>query len=332
MEKIGRLFKEKRTWLIFSILLVVTLFVIKYVQSNKYLVINGLIDYEKQIEIPKLEDDWVPQGIAKMDDYLLISAYDPAMEEGESGEGGRPSVIFVVDKQTHEHRKTVTFEGEVEGEVVELRSHFGAIDYVDENDTLYLADSTNGILWQVATADIQAAIDEEGEAATVTAENLMVEREVTPSFLAYHNGLLYIGQHDKDEEDENFMIGYDVNNNEAKTEKIPLQLKSQGITFVDYENQLYLINSASRGVDNPSTLVIEKVDERTDENDHVVLEKAVAKEIALPNMSEDVYVDDETVYILFESAAKYYNDDWYSFLFTEKRHIIATTMDLLLEK
>lgn len=46
---------------------------------------------------------------------------------------------------------------------------------------------------------------------------------------------------------------------EAKTDKIPLQLKSQGITFIDYEDQLYLLTSSSLGVDNPSALIVEKL-------------------------------------------------------------------------
>lgn len=330
MKKISGLFRRKRQWLIVSILILVTLFVIRYIQSNKYLVLNGLIDFEKQIEIPKLEDDWIPQGVAKTDDYLLISAYDPEMEEGKSGEGGRPSVIFVIDNQTHKHLKTLTFEGEVEGEVIDLRSHFGAIDYADENNTLYIADSTNGILWQVSMENLNSAIDAAGESAKVSAETVIVEREVTVSFLTYHNGLLYIGQHDEDSESENFMIGYDLNSNEARTDKVPLQLKSQGITFIDYQDQLYLLTSSSLGVDNPSLLVAEKVEATTDEKGTVQLKKEVEKELALPNMSEDLYVDGATVYIAFESAAKYYNKNLLS-LFTEKRHLLVMTMEAILK-
>lgn len=331
MKRIGGWLK-KRKWLMASVLIVVTLFLIKYIQSNRYLVINSLIDFEKQIEIPKLEDDWIPQGISKTDDYLLVSAYDPKMEEGENGEGGRPSVVFVIDQETHQYVKTLSFKGEVEGEVIDLRSHFGAIDYAPENDTLYLADSTNGILWQVGMEDINAAIDEDGEFAKVNAETLLIERDVTVSFLTYHNGLLYIGQHDKDSAAENFMIGYDTKSNAAKTDKIPLHLQSQGVTFTVYQDQLYLLTSSSRGVDNPSTLVVEKVEETTDEDGNVQLTKEVEKELALPNMSEDLSADGEAIYIAFESAAKYYNKELLSFLFTEKRHILVMTMEAVLEE
>lgn len=330
MKNTSRLFKKNRKWLIASFLIMITFFVLKYIQSNRYLVASSIVDFEYQIEIPKIEDNWIPQGICKTDDYLFVSAYDPKMEEGKSGEGGRPSVVFVIDNQTHEHVKTLSFEGEVEGEVIDLRSHFGAIDYVDDNKILYIADSTNGILWQVSIDTIYSAIDEEGKSAKVSVENILVEREVTISFLTYHNGLLYIGQHDKDSESENFMIGYDLNSNEAKTDKIPLQLKSQGITFVDYQDQLYLLTSCSRGVDNPSTLVVEKIEEATDEKGNVILKKHIEKELALPNMSEDLYVDGEKVYICFESAAEYYNKGFIS-LFTEKRHILVTTMESILK-
>ncbi len=61
-----------------------------------------------------------------------------------------------------------------------------------------------------------------------------------------------------------------------------------------------------------------------------MLKKEVVKELALPNMSEDLYVDGETLYICFESAAKYYNKSFLS-LFTEKRHILVTTMESILE-
>lgn len=329
MEKIGMLFKKWK-WFIASILILFLLFVVKYIQSNRYLVFNHLIDFDKQIEIPKLEDDWIPQGISKTEDFLFVSAYDPEMEEGESGEGGRPSVIFVIDNQNHQHVKTLSFEGEVDGEMIDLRSHFGAIDYAEENDTLYIADSTNGILWQVLMEDIHSAIDESEESVRIRAETLLVEREVTVSFLTYHNGLLYIGQHDPDLASENFMIGYDLYSQEEKTDKIPLEPKSQGVSFIEQDGQLYLLNSASLGVDNPSSLIVEKVEETRDKKGKTVLKKERVKELALPNMSEDLYVDGETVYICFESAAKYYNEDWLS-LFTEKRHVLVTTMDSILE-
>lgn len=330
MKSISRLFKKNRKWIAVSFLVLITLIVFKYIHSNRYLVLNSIVDFERQIEIPEIEKNWIPQGICKTDDYLFVSAYDPKMEEGKSGEGGRPSVVFVIDNQTHEHIKTLTFEGEVEGEVIDLRSHFGAIDYADENDTLYIADSTNGILWQVSMDQVYSAIDGEEESAKVSVETILVEREVTISFLTYHNGLLYIGQHDKDSEAENFMIGYDLTSNEAKTDKIPLQLESQGITFVDYQGQLYLLNSCSRGVDNPSTLVAERVEETIDEKGNVILKKYIEKELALPNMSEDLYVDGEQVYICFESAAEYYNKNLLS-LFTQKRHILVTTMEAILK-
>lgn len=252
------------------------------------------------------------------------------MEEGESGEGGRPSVIFVIDNLTHKYIKTLSFEGEVEGEVIDLRSHFGAIDYAEENNILYIADSTNGILWQVSMDAIYSVIDDEGESGKVIVENILVERELTISFLTYHNEVLYIGQHDKDSESENFMIGYNLSSNEAKTDRIPLHLNSQGIAFVDYQGQLYLLTSCSRGVDNPSTLVVEKIEEITDEKGNVILKKDIEKELALPNMSEDLYVDGERVYICFESAAKYYNKDVLS-LFTERRHILVTNMESILK-
>lgn len=330
MKSISRLFKKNRKWIAVSFLVLITLIVFKYIHSNRYLVLNSIVDFERQIEIPEIEKNWIPQGICKTDDYLFVSAYDPKMEEGKSGEGGRPSVVFVIDNQTHEHIKTLTFEGEVEGEVIDLRSHFGAIDYADENDTLYIADSTNGILWQVSMDQVYSAIDGEEESAKVSVETILVEREVTISFLTYHNGLLYIGQHDKDSEAENFMIGYDLTSNEAKTDKITLQLESQGITFVDYQGQLYLLNSCSRGVDNPSTLVAERVEETIDEKGNVILKKYIEKELALPNMSEDLYVDGEQVYICFESAAEYYNKNLLS-LFTQKRHILVTTMEAILK-
>lgn len=330
MKNTSRLFKKSINWVMVFFLIIITLFFLKYIQSNKYLVVNSIIDFENQIEIPKIEDDWIPQGICKTDDYLFVSAYDPIMEEGKSGEGGRPSVVFVIDNQTHNHIKTLSFEGEVEGEIIDLRSHFGAIDYAEKNNILYMADSTNGMLWQVSMDAIYSAINEEGKSAKVSAEAVLAEREVKISFLTYHNGLIYIGQHDKDLESENFMIGYDLDSNEAKTDKIPLQLKSQGVAFVDYQDQLYLLTSSSRGVDNPSTLVAEKVEESIDDNGNVILKKDIEKELALPNMSEDLYVDGEKIYICFESAAEYYNKSFIS-LFTEKRHILVTTMESILK-
>lgn len=322
--------KKNRKWIIAFLLILIILLMVKYVQSNKYLVLNSIIDFDNQIEIPKIEDNWIPQGICKTKDYLFVSAYDSKMKEGEGGESGRPSVIFVIDNQTHKHIKTLYFEGEVEGEVIDLRSHFGAIDYGEEGNALYIADSTNGMLWQVSMDYIYDAIEDGEKFTKVRVESILKEREIKISFLTYHNGLLYVGQHDKESESENFMIGYDLSSNKPRTDKILLQLKSQGIAFLHYQDQLYLLTSCSRGVENPSTLVAEKIEEGIDENGNIILKKSTENELALPNMSEDLYVDGEKVYICFESTAEYYNKDLFS-IFTEKRHILVTNIESILK-
>ena len=56
--------------------------------------LNKLIDFDIQNEISKLEDDWIPQRIAKTEDYLLVSAYDLVLA----------SENFMIGYDLHSHK------------------------------------------------------------------------------------------------------------------------------------------------------------------------------------------------------------------------------------
>ena len=236
-----------------------------------------------------------PQGIAVSGQYLFISAYCQSKNHN--------SVIFVVDKETHDFVKEV---------VLPNKAHVGSLAYDARNDNLWVCGSRNGIA-QVNALDMESIeaydFSEGWEPISFLHVNNILDIPRS-SFMAYQAPYLYVGYYSTQEDStiKKYEVQDDgnirsvpvehpaskVRQGVAEEEDLKISPYAQGMTFLG--DILFL--SYSMGI-FPSRLAAYQVsDGIRDFTDEMALE-----DIRLPYMLEQIYMDGGTMYLLFESGA-----------------------------
>lgn len=236
-----------------------------------------------------------PQGIAVSGQYLFISAYCQSKNHN--------SVIFVVDKETHDFVKEV---------VLPNKAHVGSLAYDARNDNLWVCGSRNGIA-QVNALDMESIeaydFSEGWEPISFLHVNNILDIPRS-SFMAYQAPYLYVGYYSTQEDStiKKYEVQDDgnirsvpvehpaskVRQGVAEEDELKISPYAQGMTFLG--DILFL--SYSMGI-FPSRLAAYQVsDGIRDFTDEMALE-----DIRLPYMLEQIYMDGGTMYLLFESGA-----------------------------
>lgn len=236
-----------------------------------------------------------PQGIAVSGQYLFISAYCQSKNHN--------SVIFVVDKETHDFVKEV---------VLPNKAHVGSLAYDARNDNLWVCGSRNGIA-QVNALDMESIeaydFSEGWEPISFLHVNNILDIPRS-SFMAYQAPYLYVGYYSTQEDStiKKYEVQDDgnirsvpvehpaskVRQGVAEEDDLKISPYAQGMTFLG--DILFL--SYSMGI-FPSRLAAYQVsDGIRDFTDEMALE-----DIRLPYMLEQIYMDGGTMYLLFESGA-----------------------------
>lgn len=252
----------------------------------------------------------VPQSVCVVKDYLLIGAYCHTKTHY--------SVIYVLDKRSHEYLKTIVLPG---------RHHVGGIAY----------DRVHEMIWI-------SCYDKRAQANTITLQQLegynyslskrpIAFYEVTDlytipkdSFLACYNGYLYVGyfQIHNDSILQKFEIGRDgklVKQSSAPYQQtydgmmpteiaVPVNVatissKVQGLAFSQY--RMYI--TESYGV-MQSKLVMFPIKEDEDPDQNYTNQNAISI-LNMPQKLEQITVDGEDMYSIYESAS--YSYRYYSF-------------------
>ena len=253
----------------------------------------------------------VPQSICIAEDYLLIGAYCKT--------GQHYSVIYVLDKDTNEYLNTI---------ILPARYHVGGLAY----------DRVNKRLWV-------SAHNKRAQVNAISYYRLMMysyDRYKKPikfdsvndlysiprnSFLAYYNSSLYIGYFQV--KDRSVLQKFDIDNstgelvkvNSAKYQesyhgKLPptcvmpsnvsiINSKAQGVAFSKYR----MFVTESYGVTESKlatfSILTDDIENQVYTNDNAI------SVIELPQKLEQVTVDGDDMYSIYESAAYAYR--YYSF-------------------
>lgn len=238
-----------------------------------------------------------PQGLAVTDQYVLISAYCHTMKHN--------SVIYVIDKETHRFIKEVVLPGQ---------PHVGGLAYDSEHGILWYSSNTEELAQAVSiTMEALESYDyDESQRPVAVNQVCSLYGIVRDSFMTFYEGCLYVGCFMKYSESAIARYPVDGSGNLINTMDeglgmnfemaIPLDYstiseQAQGMAF--YEDKLLL--SHSYGI-LPSRLVFyEKSDKRlyVDENS--------AKSYRFPERMEQIFVDGDDLYVLFESGAYAYS-------------------------
>lgn len=244
-----------------------------------------------------------PQGLCVTEEYLIISAYCHS--------GTHNSVLYVVDKTTHEYVKTI---------VLRNKAHVGGLAYDPIHSTVWISGMSGGIpqvnaLTLKQIKEYRFAKEYKAVSYSQSYDLYAINRN---SFLTYYNNCLYIGYFTDNSASvlEEYRIGEDgtlvtqtlndsLGTGVSSVGLTPLALPSdtrvitkqaQGVAF--YKDMLLF--SHSYGI-LPSSLSVYK-----NSIQKLLEESTMLQKIRFPGKMEQIYVDGDDMYVLFESAAYCY--------------------------
>lgn len=237
-----------------------------------------------------------PQGLAVTDEYVLISAYCHTAKHN--------SVIYVINKETHRFIKEVVLPG---------ASPCGWPCYDPDHDMLVVSSNINGIAQAVnikmpVLKDYSYADNRMPVQVNQTCSLYGIVRD---SFMTFYKGCLYVGCFNKYTESSIARYAVDEEGNLVNTldeelgmnfeMAVPLDYstiseQAQGMAF--YNDKLLL--SHSFGILPSRVVFYEQSDKRLYVNENS------AKTYRFPEMIEQIVVDGEDLYVLFESGAYAY--------------------------
>ncbi len=237
-----------------------------------------------------------PQGLAVTQDHIIISAYCHTKKHN--------SVLYLIDKKTGDFVKEVVLQG---------RPHAGGIAYDPIHDMLWVATSSDGIA-SIASIPMSSllAYDLDAKEPISYLYQYPVVSLQSSSFIAYYDKCLYIGlftnsnngaiyrysiMEDGSLSSVNVTTTYSRNIREiAQPESVTLiENRIQGLAM----NDNYQFLSTSWGFLNSQIYVHSQTDDIVTTFE---LTNVLMKEI-YPRQLEQICVEDDDLYLLFESAA-----------------------------
>lgn len=241
-----------------------------------------------------------PQGMAVTEDYVLVSAY--------CGSKTHNSVIYVIDKKTHEFIKEI---------VLRNKSHVGGLAYDPIHHNLWISGMSHGIpqVNAITLRQLKEYSFHEEYLPISYSQSYDLYAITRTSFLTYHNNSLYVGYFTENTASvlEEYAITEDgtlvtqlSNNYLDKSDTLtPIALpadmrviteKAQGVAF--YKDKILF--SHSYGI-LPSSLQV-----FNNSLQKLLEENAAIRKFHFPEKLEQIYVDGDDLYVLFESAAYNY--------------------------
>ncbi len=239
-----------------------------------------------------------PQGMCVTEDYILVSAYCHTKTHN--------SVVYVIDKYSGQFVKEIVLDG---------KNHVGGLAFDTRHHMIWVSTSHNGRAAASAFSlkNLKSYDLEEKKCPieyTHDYELYTLERD---SFMTYADGYLYIGHFSVDENSvvQKFKIG---DNGGLKIESgialgiekdiaIPedvKQIPKQIQGFAIYEDIVILTQSYGL---KPSKLLVHKYSDFMYETG----KKYTINKISMPQKLQQIYIDGNDLYVLFESAAYAYS-------------------------
>jgi len=243
------------------------------------------------ISIPIVKD-MVPQGMIIVKNRNLISAYDYKQEKN--------SVIYVVDKK---------------GNIVntcqlDIISHVGGLAYDYSNNLIWVA----GVGGYINAYNIEEVLTKEN-VQTIYKVNVgdglidfQNDKLSLVSFLTYYRNVLYVGSFSLNSRGivKKYRISIEsdeINLNYLDSFKIPD--KVQGIAFYNLNDNDYMFLSISFGRENDSKIKGYIYDEAIKD---YTKKRIRYVEYNLPPMVEQITIDNNLLYALYESQASVYSN------------------------
>ena len=248
-------------------------------------------------DMPAICTSMTPQGLAITENYVFVSAYCHTKKHN--------SVIYMINKETHRFIKEIVLPGQ---------PHVGGLAYDSEHRGLWYSSNTQELAQAVSlTMDTIEAYDYDESRHPIDVNQISsLYGIVRDSFMTFYEGCLYVGCFTKYTEsaiarypvdnqgklirtsDESLGMNFDM---AVPLDYSTISEQAQGMTF--YNDKLLL--SHSYGILPSRVVFYEKSDKRlyVDENSAI--------SYRFPERIEQISVDGDDLYVLFESAAYAYS-------------------------
>ena len=252
--------------------------------TSEYVLVDERVNYVPQ-------NNYVPQGIALVGDYVLTSNFDYYKDKN--------SMICVIDKDGKLVHKCM----------LDHDAHVGGIAYDEVNGLLFVTGYSGYIL----AYDIEDILHKDKVTAKYSNINVGdgLSNYVYPwvnsaSFISIHDNELLVGNFSLRNTGKVKRYKYNIVDDEIQLEyvssfKIPDMV--QGITFYKKDDKEYIIFSRSYGRDCPSVMQIFRYSEDIKNYGD---EKLVSSSLRLEPMLEQITSRDNNIYALYESNARPY--------------------------
>ena len=255
----------------------------------------------------------VPQGICRMDDNILITAYDSAEE--------KKSVIYVLNENSKLEATLVYCN----------KAHLGGITY--DGKYVWIAEGSGAdegknyvgaISKDTMTRAVNVSKNKSAKSVALNNDKHIKRQKVSglasTSYCTYFDNRLWVGTFDDDSVSK--IYGYKVDYTYSKPKLnvdryIEAPKKTQGICFYKAYGTVYLGVSTSYGRDNDSVIRCYKpsyyntkmyYDPEYEKKIAQIFKNDAYRTLTIPSMSEQVSVYGASMYCIFESAAyKYLN-------------------------
>lgn len=257
---------------------------------------------------PSVCHSMTPQGVCVTEDYVLISAYCHHKRHN--------SVIYVMSRVTHEYIKEIVLPG---------RPHVGSIAYDTVHHNIWVACSSDDTAYVncFSLDDLEMYFFDDGYQTMKYRQKTPLTMITKASFLYYQDECLYVGYFSVRDHNQctlqRYRIGMDgalvmtdipigtdlstgdtlLSGSALPYETAPISAQCQGVAL--YGDYLFL--SQSYSMKKSKLQVIRRSEgggvlDATNDNALLTL--------TLPPMLEQIYVDGDEMYLMFESAGSAY--------------------------
>lgn len=251
--------------------------------------VTGSINSEKQ---PAFCGNMIPQGLCATEDYLIVSAYCHDLEHN--------SVLYLINKHTGDYVKTI---------VLPNRPHSGSVAYDPNSRSVWISTGSTGkasVSMIYLSNMLNYNFSENYEPIAYDAVH-GIPSITRNSFMTYYDSHLYAGTFTNASkssslqpiylEDEGVLLNNVPNTDGLK--KSTIGPKVQGYS----RNARYIFMSFSNGPYETSTLAVFKPNAP-----NLFLVNAI-KTFTLPECLEQIWLDGNRLYIMFESAGWPFRND-----------------------
>jgi hypothetical protein len=238
-------------------------------------------------------EDMTPQGLALVENYLIISAYSKSQSHH--------SVLWFVDRHSGDYLKTI---------VLPTISHVGGIAYDNKEKRLWITTTDENSASQISALDLDTLKQEDfGQSDQEVAfdhQYYLAEIEKS-SYMTYADGHLLVGYFDKEEQGHLGIFtldeyGFPIQKSDAEDSYLPQQVvdtpeQVQGVAITDQQ----VIFSQSYGNKDSKVLYFENPG--LDQLPHFEEDQQVQQELVVPPYLQQIVAEDQSLYLLFESSA-----------------------------